>query len=201
VILVDDLQANPIGQTLFGRLRDEVWQLPVTWVVAVTPSEAGSLLQPPADAFFDARIELQPLDEDQRKRMLVARVGPRGRKLASTIDEGNPRRLLGLVRESLQGGLSSEEISQARDERLDRLAHVGEPARALLRELESIGPASASDEDLLRRMEWTRTRAVQVFGELEREGLVTSSQVKGPAGRPRKVYRPADATGRPGGPA
>lgn len=196
VILVDDLQANPIGQTLFGRLRDELWQVPLTWVLAVTPSEAGAYLRPPADAFFDARIDLQPLSEDQRKRFLEARVGSRGKALASKLDEGNPRRLLALAREAVQGGRSTVDIARARDERLERLSRLSGPARTLLNELESLGAASASDEDLLRRLGWTRSRAVQVFGQLEREGLVSTSLIKGEAGRPRKVYRPAERVTR-----
>jgi hypothetical protein len=191
IVLVDDLPANPIGETLFGRLRDELWQLPLTWVVAVTPAEAGSYLRPPADAFFDARVELGPLSEEQRRRLLAARAGPPGAALAETLDEGNPRRLLALARGALQEGRSAADIAAARVEHSERLSRVGEPARTLLQELESLGPASASDQELLRRLGWTRPRAVQVFGELEREGLVTSSLVKGTAGRPRKVYRPA----------
>src|SRR4051794_31886277 len=102
IVLVDDLLANPTGETLFGRLRDELWQLPLIWVVAVTPGEAGSSLRPPADAFFDARIELGPLSEEKRKRLLEARAGPRGAELAASLDEGNPRRLLALARDALQ---------------------------------------------------------------------------------------------------
>src|SRR5437870_5093353 len=68
----------------------------------------------------------------------------------------------------------------------------GRPAAMLMSELESLGAASAADERLLRRLGWTRPRAVQVLRELEDRGLVTSSSVKGRAGRPRKVYRPSD---------
>jgi predicted transcriptional regulator len=67
----------------------------------------------------------------------------------------------------------------------------------LLAELEARGAASASDEELLRSLGWTRPRAVQVFSELEEAGLVASETEKGPTGRPRKVYRPrnvVDAT-------
>jgi predicted transcriptional regulator len=62
----------------------------------------------------------------------------------------------------------------------------------LLAELEARGAASASEEDLLRSLGWTRTRAVQVFSDLERAGLVTSETEKGSSGRPRKVYRPVE---------
>src|SRR5438132_10217790 len=34
VVLVDELPSKSVGQTLFGGLRDELWLLPLTWVVA-----------------------------------------------------------------------------------------------------------------------------------------------------------------------
>jgi hypothetical protein len=59
----------------------------------------------------------------------------------------------------------------------------------LVAELESLGRASASDDELLNRLGWTRGRASQVFGQLEEAGIVTSSPLRGErGGRPRKVY-------------
>jgi DNA-binding PadR family transcriptional regulator len=59
----------------------------------------------------------------------------------------------------------------------------------LAAELAALGGASASDERLLKRLGWTRGRAVQVLKQLEEKGIVTASMrpVEG-GGRPRKVY-------------
>jgi predicted ArsR family transcriptional regulator len=65
---------------------------------------------------------------------------------------------------------------------------LGRPAEMVVAELEASGPLSASDERLLRRLGWTRERAVQVLKQLEGAGLVTTSLQKGPSGRPRKLY-------------
>ena len=65
----------------------------------------------------------------------------------------------------------------------------------LAQELEALGWASASDERLLVRMGWTRSRVVQVIAELEGEGLVEMREESTGRGRPRKLYRlkpPAD---------
>jgi DNA-binding MarR family transcriptional regulator len=83
-------------------------------------------------------------------------------------------------------------MHKARIKREERLAELGRSAFMLMAELESLGPASASDKQLLQRLGWTRSRAVQVFRQLEEAGLVTSETVKGDSGRPRKVYRPAE---------
>jgi len=46
----------------------------------------------------------------------------------------------------------------------------------LMAELESMGSASASDSELPKRLGWTRERATQVLGDLERAGLVASRE-------------------------
>jgi energy-coupling factor transporter ATP-binding protein EcfA2 len=196
VVLVDELPSEAVAQTLFGRLRDELWQLPLTWVVAVRPSAAGVLQQPPADAFFDVVMRLEPLSKDAQRAILGARGGVQGQRLASKVDEGNPRRLLALAREALEGGADPSELVGALARRDAEVSKLGRPASMLMAELESLGPSSASDERLLSRLGWTRSRAVQVLRELEDKGLVTSSTVKGESGRPRKVYRPADEVGQ-----
>jgi energy-coupling factor transporter ATP-binding protein EcfA2 len=192
VVLVDELPAKSAGQALFGRLRDELWQLPLTWVVAVAKHEGDSLLSPPADAFFDVVLELEPLSREAQRSILETRAGSPGRRIASQLNEGNPRRLLGLARDALEGGAEPSELLEALSRRDAEVSKLGRAAPMLMAELESLGPTSASDEELLSRLGWTRTRAVQVLRQLEEKGLVTSATVKGESGRPRKLYRPVD---------
>ena len=71
VVLVDEVTPE-VGATLFGRLRDEMWQLPLTWVVAVTEDDAAPLQTPPADAFFEAVLRLDPLSWDEQRQVLEA---------------------------------------------------------------------------------------------------------------------------------
>src|SRR3954447_24809735 len=65
VLLVDDVKAE-VGHGLFGRLRDELWQHALVWGVAAETGGAHGLLRPPADAFFDSRIDLAPLSAEER---------------------------------------------------------------------------------------------------------------------------------------
>jgi len=194
VVLVDELPASSVGQTVFGRLRDELWQVPLTWVVAAAESEAGSYLSPPADAFFDTVMRLGPLSKAAQREVLELRAGKDGARIADQVDEGNLRRLLAIARELLQGRVKTPELLRAANERDARVAKLGRSASMLMAELESLGAVSASDKTLLDRLGWTRSRAVQVFRQLEDEGLVASSSVKGETGRPRKVYRSAELT-------
>lgn len=193
-ILLDE-PAPEVAQTLFGRLRDEVWQLPFTWIVATSERDAGSYREPPVDAFFDRVIVLSPLSREAQSALLSARAGDQGRRLARKLNEGNPRRLLGMARSVLQEGTAPGDLSAAQAQREAAAAGLGRPAAMLLAELEALGAASASDPALLERLGWTRTRAVQVFGQLQAAGLISASEVKGAAGRPRKVFRPADLAG------
>jgi hypothetical protein len=76
MILLDDPDADQAA-VLFGRLRDELWQLPAWFTAAVNPTvEAASLQHPPADAFFDDRIELAPFGPDDATEMLRLRTTP-----------------------------------------------------------------------------------------------------------------------------
>src|SRR5207244_4139396 len=187
VVLVDELPATSVGHTLFGRLRDELWQLPLTWVVAVAANEAGPLLSPPAEAFFDVILRLEPLSRAAQRAILDARAGNAGRKIAAQIDEGNPRRLLALAREAVAGGAQPPALQRALTHRDAEVSKLGRAASMLMAELESLGPTSASDEQLLKRLGWTRTRAVQVLRQLEEKGLVTSETAKDESGSARKL--------------
>src|SRR5207237_290633 len=70
VLLIDEPPSGEIGHTLFGRLRDEVWQLPFLWVVAIDEHQRAALTRPPADAFFPVVLELKPLDPKDALELL-----------------------------------------------------------------------------------------------------------------------------------
>jgi len=191
VVVLDDAPADA-GNALLGALRDELWSIDLRWLVTVAAADSGTLLRPPADAFFESQVELEPLDVSASMEILRRRLGEAPDRLleeAAAIGGGNPRRLLDVARE-FDGDYSEWSVfSAAAKERQQALAQMGRPAHLLAAELEALGGASASDERLLSRMGWTRARAVQVLGELEDAGLVTATSVKEGQGRPRKVYR------------
>ena len=192
VILLDGAPSGRDAHTLFGRARDELWQLPASWVVAADTDDRGQLLEPPADAFFESVLELKPLPDEHARTLLRARLGPSelpdGRlKEVLALAKGNPRRLITAAREAMDHPPASQ---KARRQALEsELAKLGRPAAMLVAELVALGGASASDERLLKRLGWTRGRAVQVLKQLEGKGIVTASMraVEG-GGRPRKVY-------------
>src|SRR5690606_28363039 len=60
VVMLDDV-APELAQPLFGRMRDELWQTPLRFVVAASTADAAAFLTPPADVFFEGRVRLEPL--------------------------------------------------------------------------------------------------------------------------------------------
>ena len=197
VIVAEDV-SGAAGAELFGALRDEVWQVPAQWLVTTSAAQAPSLLRPPADVFFETRVELGPLDLEQAIELLRRRLNlsePADISgLAEVADSARdtPRRLLEVARElsagPTVGGLLLTTVA-GRKARSAALEQVSRPARMLAAELEALGWASASDERLLARMGWTRPRVVQVVAELEGGGLVQMRQENTGRGRPRKLYR------------
>jgi len=189
-ILLDLPSGNRDMHRLFGKFRDELWQLPYTWIVAAPSALRIELLTPPANAFFEDIIELSPLHSDQQVALISARLEP-GEKTPwrlPTDAEGNPRRLLEIVRDSLRAGSSPEQHLQAQVMRETEVSELGRPASMLYSELADFGPASASDPEFLKRLGWSRQRAAKVLSQLEIEGFVSSEVRPGESGRPRKVF-------------
>lgn len=201
VVLLDQPDAKA-AHTLFGRLRDEIWGLPLVWVVAVDPGRRATVLQPPADAFFESIVELAPLSDDAAAHLIQRRMpeAPLPPELLDWVvrgGQGVPRRLLTLAREAQCGDAELIAERDAQRVALDARLHELPPsARAVLDALRAIGgPVSASDGHLLTRLGWSRSRTTQVLRQLEGEALVTRSAAAdtGTPGRPRVLYELAQA--------
>jgi energy-coupling factor transporter ATP-binding protein EcfA2 len=194
VALVDEMPSAETAHALFGRLRDELWELPLGWAVAAEDRDRASYLEPPADAFWRREIRLSPLSIADAEELLRRRAGDTpfsGDDLDAIVAEagGNPRLLLSFGYDVLVDGHEAERLIADRQDRERRRAALTEPARRLLAELEAGGPAGPSDEALLRKLGWSRSRASQVFGELQKAGLVRADEKPSKAGRrPRRVY-------------
>lgn len=205
VMLLDSVASPEIVHGLFGRQRDEMWQLPITWVVSGNRGERRRYLEPPADSFFDAIVEVDELSvaeatELLRRRAQNAATHDPAREVLLAVAAGlgqrvaprTPRNLLAAAREVLLSDddptqwVTNQYALQARASALSRSAGM------LFTELMDLGPVSSSDKRLLDRLGWTRARASQVFSQLEDAGLVVVAEEApdGP-GRPRKLYAPA----------
>jgi len=191
VIILDDVTAGA-GHEVFGRLRDELWGLGYVWVVAARSTERGGLLAPPADAFFERLIPMSALTCDEASELIAKRLGEEPGPWAAAAGQvvgGNPRRLLDVARDVVQGKVPAECVLESIADRDSAIATLGRPEAMLAAELGALGAAAASDEALLSRLGWTRSRAVQVFTSLEAAGLVLAEDVRAGQGRPRKVFR------------
>lgn len=183
LILLDDLPSREAGRTLFGRLRDELWQLPHRWVVAVRSDWSPALTQPPADAFFELKVTVPPLSPDQVRELLWRRgldeLEPELIERVTDLSNGSPLAALMLAREIALGPDDGPKALSKMTDRHRTAAKLGRPASMLLAELESRGPVSASDPDLLNSLGWSRSRATQVLRELEQAGLARSFPAEG----------------------
>jgi hypothetical protein len=189
VVLVDRATAQQV-EALFGRLRDEMWGLPIRWVVGANERSLGFFLFSPTDAFFEVRTDMGQLSPDEAAALIRRRAPNLDeetiRRIASEV--ATPREAVSLLRMADQGNESVADLATERAVRAERADQIGGPAAMLLAELEH-GPASAADPEFLARLGWTRQRAYQVLRQLEDAGLVEATSVPGEKGRPRKVYR------------
>lgn len=193
VVLLDDPSPD-MTHTLFGRARDEIWTLPIVWMVSGDKARSGDLLKPPADSFFGRVIDLPVLGDEQAETLLQRRAGDEldaaTRQRIVQSGQGSPRRLIQMASNALLEAELGTAGTPSGERRADQiLDELGLPARRLWDALVPMGQASATDETLLKQLGWSRQRASQVFRQLADAGLVEPAREQVERGRPRTVYR------------
>ena len=188
LVLVDDLDSKGCYE-MFGRLRDNMWELPIQWVVTGTSAH----LSEPTDTFFDVLVELPPFDQEGLDDLVRRRaksgttderetLQSRADLALAAIAPCTPRRALSALRDLYL----SDDIAEAANQ-LSRFqsarSGLKPTAAKVLDALMHSGPTHAGDEQLLAEVGVTRSRVVQILSELETKSLVTSRRV----GR-RKLY-------------
>ncbi len=199
LVIVDNAHDPDLVHTVFGRFRDELWELPFTWLVCGVTNRRGDYLRPPADSFFETVVDVQPLTDTASGALLERRLDdattgeqPTADRIRHHLDaivksgEGSPRQLLTGAREVAIGATGTADAAVSL---VHAAAALGRSEAMLVAELRSLGSASASDDVLLDRLGWTRSRTTQVFRKLlDAEIVVAESQRDSGPGRPRKVY-------------
>ncbi len=194
LVLADDLTVEQ-GQTLFGALRDEFWQTPVSFTVAARPDVAQALSTPPANAFFDRRYVLEPLAGGDANSLLHRRHEAGESTLLTIFDSEQamqPRALVALASEEGPGGRYDPTRQQELLGIAERVA--GRPGAMLLAEIWGREGVSASDEDLQRSLGVTRNRVTELLRTLADHGVLTTYPEPrgGKTGRPRMIYTVTD---------
>lgn len=197
-IILDELHRPELAHELFGRHRDDLWNLPFRWVVCGLSTKRQRYLEPPADSFFDTTLTLAPCDETTSAELLNVRLGQAGNdhveaQLRITAERGpivvrgmgNPRRILAAARAVV---VQTPEESLNGDRLTAVAAELGQTEKRAFRHLLLNGPTSPSDPTILEELEVTRARANQVLRHLEKAGLVSTFQDRQGVGRPRKLY-------------
>ena len=75
VLVVEDVLAAA-GSAVFGALRDELWELDARWLVTTSTAQVGGWVRPPAEVFFETRVDLGPLSEQDAAELLRRRIEP-----------------------------------------------------------------------------------------------------------------------------
>lgn len=203
IFVLDDVPAGT-GHELFGRMRDELWNLDAQWLVTAALDDAAALLAPPAEAFFELVHTVGPMSDAQIRELLERRdpdgaIPDPAREWVVRVSGGSPARAVTAATSAMIGGPDGpagllelgNEPPTAQGGRARSL--VGEQGARLLDELARTGPTSATDKQLLAQLGVSASRAYQLLAHLEAAGLVTSANERsGRPGRPRKLYRVVD---------
>ncbi len=161
-ILVDASSSADAVYGLFERMRDVLWQQEHRWVLAIEHTDRATALKPPADAFFDTVISLDPWPMNELVDLLARRADPAQlwpRDLlisAATGANGSPRQALRALSDALVHDRDPAAALDQRGRLLDRASELGRPAAMLMAELLDRGQASPSDDDLQKTLGVTR---------------------------------------------
>ncbi len=192
VCLMIDGISPTVAHSVFGSLRNELSSLEgAAWVVAGDLAAGPLYREPPADAFFAQTVELAPLSPGDAAKLLRAHIPELSdEQIAQTLaveDSGNPRRLLRAAADIQAGIAPKVSATDALAQRAEQAA--GPLAGRLVSYLADNGPASASDQRLLRQVNASRQRVSQLMHQLESAGLLETLEVHEPGRRGRPVRR------------
>ena len=174
VVLVDGAIREHL-HVLFGRYRDALWELPLTWIVA------SRLASPPrpADAFFDRSIQLDPWPIGRIQRLIETRMPDWSAEwcadVAATLGPATPTQALLDLQSLALGGDQTALIAALADDR-SQVAELPDRLRKFYAALCQAGPTHAGDEWLLETAGVTRSRVVHWLKELEALGLVEAER-------------------------
>lgn len=195
VIIIDGLTGSAIGADLFARGRDALWAVGHQWVVAAQPEQEAVLARPPAGAFWSDRVHVPGLSADEAERLLrlrgvdssgvpdfsgfaLAGLGPREILVAATRPRAFPE-------SAVASGEPPLEVEPSLKRLIDALVALDRPV-------------AADDDDLLRRVGWSRAYTQRLLRDLSSHGQIeTTVERRDTPGRPRMLYRARTVEGHP----
>ena len=174
MVLVDGADEEQI-RVLFGRYRDSMWDLPLTWIVTGRRSAPPA----PADAFFDRVLQLAPWPQQQIQELIGLRVpqwpAAWRDEVASILAPATPSQVLLDLQTLVLSSNQTELLQRLSDERAQASSLPGR-LRGLYEALNQAGPTHAGDEWLLDVLGVSRSRVVHGLKELESLGLVRAER-------------------------
>lgn len=192
VVLLDGPVDPKISFDLFGRWRDELYVLPLSWVVIAHQERLAEYVTPPADIFFDAIVLVDSLDESKAVELLqrrhVVSLPDEVEQSISRHFDGTPRHLIRLTRQALASDPAEVAL------RAEQLAHatssLSRGAQRLLVDMQGRGPVTATDLELQRRLGVTDRQMRRNLTELTTAGLAEQLPSSSSApGRPPTTFQ------------
>jgi hypothetical protein len=192
VVLLDGPIDPKVSFDLFGRWRDELYSLPLNWVVLAHYERLAEYVTPPADVFFDAIVLLDGFDAAGALEVLKRRhVLPLPDDVADSIVrhfDGTPRHLIRLARRVTSS--DAGEVAHRAEQLAETAGSLSRGARQLLADMQGRGPITATDPGLLRRLGVSDRQMRRYLAELEAAGLAEQLHSSSSnQGRPPATYR------------
>lgn len=176
ITVIDDPTVATLD-SIFGQHRDRLWDLPVQWIVETRKTVASDLA-----LFFEAQIHIDDLGVDDARTLLERRLAAASHTDSALVDAIvaqvplRPRELISAARDGLLHLDGAEDRFRAQGVLTERSAALGRPHAMLMSELIALGGAYASDEQLLARLGYSRSRVAGLLKELAAHDIVVAQR-------------------------
>lgn len=196
-VMIDD--SDKINSKLiwdvFRMLRETLWGLRISLIMAVLPEQVSEMTKPPLDQFFPYQVKMKSYDQIKTRELITKRAGFTKQKIELENDvlarlvtgtNGNPRSIISVMKRVLESTKEPSKITEKSIEEIasSTLSELSSIERSVLNYLTNSSPVSASSEDFYKSLGVTRSRLAQILNELRKGGLIESVKV----GRKAKYY-------------
>lgn len=186
---------------IMSSLREVFWQTEFPVIMTGDSNKINEYRRPPLDAFFDKKLEPQPLSSDEIMKLFELRLGKKyldktsantlaERTESSIIDkillvkeffEKNPKTrkiLLSKLEPKSEKNMSMDTLNQKTILKVfeSSLVHLSPAKKEILRYIRINGPSSASDKEFQKYMGVSRSRLTQMLLSLSKNEILMKSK-------------------------
>ncbi len=179
LFFIDNLSNNPDEFFLtFGTYRDYLWNINCQFCVTCSSLTFGIINKPPLSSFFDRVIKMNPFTQADFEKMFKKRgvIVPKLFQFIKIFNRLSPRFAIEITQNIIFNEISEVEIQKTIEILQGKMQSISDSEKNIFQYVLETASVSASDEDLQKSFNISRSRVVQILKKLEEVGLLDSNK-------------------------